>query len=216
MTPDNKRADVVLDRSGTSENPNWLGAGGIPAPGERAAGELIVRRIPGFAAEADAWAGRRVLLVGAGHSAETAAVALAGLAEDHPETRVVWAVRSTDPGWGAVADDPLPGRARLAERAREIAAGASPAVTVRAGVAVESLIPGDDEVEVTLRGRGGEPEFLTVDRIVSLTGSVGDHRLYRQLQVHECWATWPPPSAGRRARRGATAWSSPTWAPRRW
>ncbi|MDX1568584.1 MAG: hypothetical protein R3223_12335, partial [Longimicrobiales bacterium] len=33
---------------------------------------------------------------------------------------------------------------------------------------------------------------VEVDRIVSLTGSVGDHSLYRQLQVHECYATSGP------------------------
>ena len=33
---------------------------------------------------------------------------------------------------------------------------------------------------------------MDVDRILSLTGYVGDHRLYRQLQVHECYATSGP------------------------
>ena len=31
-----------------------------------------------------------------------------------------------------------------------------------------------------------------VDRIIALTGYVGDHTIYRQLQVHECWATSSP------------------------
>jgi len=31
-----------------------------------------------------------------------------------------------------------------------------------------------------------------VDRIIALTGYVGDHTIYRQLQVHECWATSGP------------------------
>ena len=33
---------------------------------------------------------------------------------------------------------------------------------------------------------------MEVDRILSLTGYVGDHLLYRQLQVHECYATSGP------------------------
>ncbi|MFL6236784.1 MAG: flavoprotein, partial [Thermoanaerobaculia bacterium] len=35
-------------------------------------------------------------------------------------------------------------------------------------------------------------ETVEVDRILSLTGAVGDHGLYRQLQVHECYATCGP------------------------
>ena len=35
-------------------------------------------------------------------------------------------------------------------------------------------------------------EEVEVDRILALTGSVGDHMLYRQLQVHECYATSGP------------------------
>jgi hypothetical protein len=33
---------------------------------------------------------------------------------------------------------------------------------------------------------------VSVDWVLSLTGSVGDHTLYRQLQVHECYATSGP------------------------
>jgi hypothetical protein len=29
---------------------------------------------------------------------------------------------------------------------------------------------------------------VVVDRVLALTGAVGDNRLYRQLQVHECYA----------------------------
>jgi hypothetical protein len=33
---------------------------------------------------------------------------------------------------------------------------------------------------------------VVVDRVISLTGAVGDHSIYRQLQVHECYATSGP------------------------
>src|SRR4029078_9472318 len=45
--------------------------------------------------------------------------------------------------------------------------------------------------EVVLRTAAGS-ERIAVDRILALTGAVGDHRLYRQLQVHECYATCGP------------------------
>ena len=184
-------ADVVLDCTGTYHNPNPLGDGGIPAPGERALGSDIARHLPDFESEADRWAGRRVLLAGAGASAQTAARSLAAVIEGTPDSEVVWAVRDDAPTWGAVADDPLPGRASLAAEAQRLAAGDHPQVTVRTGVEVERLERRDGRITVTLRNGAG-PEEVVVDKVLALTGYVGDHGLYRQLQVHECYATAAP------------------------
>jgi hypothetical protein len=184
-------AGVVLDCTGGYAVPNRLGDGGIPAPGEAAAGGAIVRRIPDFAAATKAWRGRTVLLVGAGHSAQTAAEALAILAAEDAGVRVVWALRGADPQWSVDPDDPLPERARLTAAARDIAAG-HPAFDVRAGVVVDAVDLDGDGLAVTLRRLDGEREVVRVDRVLALTGAVGDHALYRQLQVHECYATSGP------------------------
>lgn len=183
-------ADVVLDCTGTYGHPNALGDAGIPAPGEHALSAHITRHLPDFVREARAWAGRTVMLSGAGHSAQTAAVALAELAAHAPDTRVIWAVRAGQPDWYGVSNDPLPARARLTRRARELAAGASAAVQVRLGHVTDGLAGAGERVEVTLRN--GQPERLLVDRILALNGGVGDHSIYRQLQVHECYATSGP------------------------
>jgi hypothetical protein len=186
-----EHADVVLDCTGTYGNPNALGDGGIPAPGEDAFADRIDRRLPVFIAEPEAWAGRTVLLTGAGHSAQTAARALAEFARDAPDTRVVWAVRSPDPTWFGVDDDPLPERAGLTRASTELAAGASDAVEVRLGRVTEALRGAEDgRVAVTLRN--GTAEEVVVDRVIGLNGGVGDFTLYRQLQVHECYATAGP------------------------
>jgi cation diffusion facilitator CzcD-associated flavoprotein CzcO len=182
-----EHADAVIDCTGTYGNPNALGDGGIPAPGERTLADRIEHRLP---RRAESWAGRTVLLTGAGHSAQTAALALAELARDAPGTRIVWAVRSSDPTWFAVDDDPLPARAALTRGARDLAAGASPAVDVRLGRVTEALRADGERVAVTLRN--GAAEEVVVDRVLALTGGVGDHTLYRQLQVHECYATAAP------------------------
>lgn len=197
-----ERADFVLDCTGTWARPNRLGDGGISAPGERAAEAAgrIDRHPPDLSdpAVAARWAGRTVLVAGAGHSAQTALRDLAELAEREPGTRVIWALRSETPTWGRVAGDPLPERARLADAAEALAGGSSPAVEARRGVVVESLEPAGERLRVTLRrrtGNGAGPgatETVGVDRVLSLTGYVGDDRLYRQLQVHECYATSGP------------------------
>ncbi|HEV2785337.1 MAG TPA: NAD(P)-binding protein, partial [Solirubrobacteraceae bacterium] len=93
-------ADVVIDATGTYGNPNRLGDGGIDAVNERFFEDRIDRFLPAFAEQPRAWAGRTILLTGAGHSAQTAAARLAEFARDAPDTRVIWAVRSAGPDWG--------------------------------------------------------------------------------------------------------------------
>jgi cation diffusion facilitator CzcD-associated flavoprotein CzcO len=184
-----EHADAVLDCTGTYGNPNALGDGGIPAPGERALADRIERRLPQVAARGE-WSGSTILLTGAGHSAQTAARSLAELARDAPGTRVIWAIRSSDPTWGAVEGDPLPERAALTDAAAALVGGASDAVEARLGYVTEALAPRDGRIAVTLRN--GAAEEVTVDRVLALNGGVGDFSLYRQLQVHECYATAAP------------------------
>ena len=186
-----EHADVVLDCTGTYGNPNALGDGGIPAPGEAAHAARIDRRLPVFADDPERWAGRTILLTGAGHSAQTAARSLAEFARHAPGTRVVWAVRATEPTWFGVDDDPLPERDTLTQSSRRLAAGQSDSVDVRLGHVTEALRAADgDRIAVTLRN--GAAEDVVVDRVVGLNGGVGDFTLYRQLQVHECYATAGP------------------------
>ena len=192
-----ERADLLLDCTGSYGQANVLGDGGIPAPGERQLADRITHRIPAVEREADEWAGRRVLLVGAGKSAQTAARDLAVLVTERPGTSVVWAVRAADPDWGEVPGDPLPQRQELVEVAQRLRAGEVPGVQVRTGVVVDALRPGKDgtagaAVVVSLRSGSGAIEEITVDHVIALTGYLGDTSLYRQLQVHECYATAAP------------------------
>lgn len=179
-------ADVVIDASGVYGNPNRLGDGGIDALGESRLEHRIARTL----LPVQALAGRTVLLTGAGHSAQTLARDLAVLARNAPGTRVIWATRSPAPDWGAVPHDPLPARAALAAAAAELAAGASDAVELRRGRVVEALRERDGRVAVTLRN--GVAEEVVVDDVVALNGAAPDASLYRQLQIHECYATLGP------------------------
>jgi hypothetical protein len=185
-----EHADVVVDCTGTYGNPNALGDGGIPAPGEDALADRIERYMPCLARGAGEWAGRRILLTGSGHSAQTAARELAELARDAPGTHVVWAVRGSDHSFGAVSDDPLPARAALNRDAAWLAGGASDAVDVQFGAVTDRLAERDGRVVVGLRN--GAVEEVVVDRVLALNGGVGDASIYRQLQVHECYATAAP------------------------
>ncbi len=181
------RADAVIDATGTYGHPNRLGDGGIDALGERAFEPRITRQLTPVD---PAWAGRTLLLTGAGASAQTAARDLAAFARDAPGTKVLWAVRAHSPDWGAIPDDVLPARAALNAGSRALQHGASDAVRVIPGVVTEALRAADGRIAVTLRN--GAAEDVVVDHVVALNGGVGDASIYRQLQVHECYATLGP------------------------
>lgn len=187
-TPDGEQetfADVVMDCTGTYGTANALGDGGIPAPGERALSHRIIRTLP-HVGEPHAWSGT-VLLVGAGKSAQTAARQLAAL----PDTRLHWLVRNPEPTWGEVPEDTLPARQQLVDSSRKLTAGHHPRVTVHAGTRITALAQDDGRIRATLTGPTG-PGELSADHLIALTGYVGDPTIYRQLQVHECYATAAP------------------------
>ena len=70
-------ASAVIDATGTWSQPNPLGASGLPAQGEHALRDRITYGMPDvLGAERQRYAGRRVLVAGAGHSAAGSLLAL--------------------------------------------------------------------------------------------------------------------------------------------
>ncbi len=199
-------ADAVLDCSGVGRDHNWLGRGGIPAPGEQAAGGRIDYDLPDILGrDREKYAHVHTLLIGAGHSAATCALALAELAHEAPYTQVTWITRDESPPRDAAPisqtpHDPFSSRDRLAVEANRLAAGhAGDRVVHFPGVTVERIDPHPDGLTVHLSGkRGGEFEFA---RILACVG----HRpraIHSELQVAEHHATQeavpPVPEAGPR------------------
>ncbi len=115
-------ARAVIDASGTWGDPNPLGGDGLPALGEHAAADRISYRVPDLTDDdvRARYAGRHVVIAGSGHSALTALVAFADLAEREPATRVTWLLRRGTVGstFGGGESDQLPARGALGLRAK--------------------------------------------------------------------------------------------------
>ena len=111
----------VVDASGTWASPNPLGGDGLPAIGERAAAGRIAYQVPDLADRSvrACYAGKRIAVAGSGHSALTALVAFAELAEAEPGTHVDWLLRRGQVGdtFGGGDADQLPARGALGQRA---------------------------------------------------------------------------------------------------
>lgn len=188
-------ADVVLDCTGTYGQHRWLGDGGIPAIGEPQAEPQIAYGLEDVLGDRRGhYAGKNVLVVGAGYSAATTVCNLATLAEKSPETWTIWLARgnSTQP-IKRIPGDPLKERDRLAVRANTLATRAEGNVEFHNQTVIESVDwQGQDRgFKVTARC-AGKPRTWEVDRVIANVGYTPDTQLYRELQVHECYASLGP------------------------
>jgi hypothetical protein len=118
------KARALLDASGTWGTPNPLGGNGLPAVGEAECADAITYGMPDIlGAKRARFAGKRVLVAGAGHSAAGSLLALAKLAEQAPGTRLVWTLRGTNFAriFGGGENDGLAARGALGRRLKQLA-----------------------------------------------------------------------------------------------
>jgi Pyridine nucleotide-disulphide oxidoreductase len=186
------RARAVVDASGTWTQPNPLGASGLPALGEPDAAARIAYGLPDvLGADRARYAGRRVVVVGAGHSAATSLLALAELQRQAPATEVVWAVRSAIPrplvGKGSAEADELPARGRLAtDLAALVDAGR---IELVAGFRIHAVEPAGDRVQLLGDQLAGEDLAdarslrVEADEVVAATGFRPDHSIAAELRL---------------------------------
>lgn len=161
-------ARAVIDCSGTWGSPNPVGAHGLPAPGER--GRVVYGIPDALGRDRAAYVGQRTLVVGAGHSAMNLVEALAALAEEAPETAVLWAFRRplAAANFGGGQNDGLAARGALGARARALVEEGR--VMALAPFLVHRLsgsLGGAIRVDALLDGR---PHAVEVDRVVCATG----------------------------------------------
>jgi hypothetical protein len=197
---DNKRerieeADVVLDCTGTYGQPRSLGEGGIPALGEAAARAHIASGLEDIrGARRGVYAGKNVLVVGGGYSAATTMCLLAELGQEHPDTWVIWLARGagTQPIKRFVSD-PLRERDQLAVRANWLATRGDANVEFHPQAVVEAVEYAGADGGFKVRGRcAGRPATWEADRLIANVGYSPCADLYRELQVHECYASLGP------------------------
>lgn len=143
--------DVVLDATGSTTLPlPYAARGQSSVNAVRSLGELDRRR--------EELRGKRVLLVGHGHSAANAVAVLRDVGAD-----ITWAVRTAKQRpCDEIANDPLPERRRVVETANDTASG----IRVERRASVESIARNNGHIDVTLTGN----RSVTADAIVALTG----------------------------------------------
>lgn len=171
---------AVIDASGTWSRRNPLGTSGLNAIGEAAAADRISSPLPDVTGRDRAsFAGRRVMVVGAGHSAANTLISLADLAREEPETRIRWAVRGTsaEKTYGGGDADGLPARGQLGSRLRRLVEAGT--IELHTGFGIASVKTLDSGVTVgAVDGR-----TLEADVIVPCTGFRPDLDILGELRL---------------------------------
>lgn len=172
-------ARAVIDASGTWRRPGPAGADGVPALGERAAADLIAYQVPDRAAPGR-YAGRHTVVVGAGDSAFNAIHELVRIAQDHPGTRITWAIRRVvgEGTFGGGAADQLPERGALGQRAKH-AVDTGVVELVTGFRTAQVLRDGDRAVLVGEDGR----TLPAADTVVVLTGFRPDLSFLSEMRL---------------------------------
>ncbi|CAF1153459.1 unnamed protein product [Adineta steineri] len=189
--------DCVIDASGTYGCPNFAGPGKLPAISERTlrmtASPVISYRIPN---ERDEYlAGKRILLIGKGHSAATSAVFLGQLKKRYPETQLFWVIKQSVDHlpYCSNPNDPLEQRRHLADEANRIYADGVTFNEIYTNTVVTQFIPiaSSTAVDVTLEASSSRL-LRNIDYVIVNTGLQPDRSLYANMNVHECPLTKGP------------------------
>jgi len=175
-------ASAVIDASGTWGTPNRSRSGTLGAVGETvpAVARHISYGMPDvLGRERDRFAGRRVAVLGAGHSAIGTLVDLDRLAAEAPATVVTWLLRAEQAGSafeGGEKDQLAARGALMTEAAALLSSGR---VHLRTGFRIDRL-----------RDEGGalaivtdRAETILVDELVVATGFRPDHALAAELRL---------------------------------
>ncbi|MGE0350552.1 FAD-dependent oxidoreductase [Hydrogenophaga sp.] len=177
------RARAVIDASGTWSQPNPLGVHGLPVPGEAGARARIVHGMPDvLGTQRSRYAGRKVLVVGAGHSAAGNLLALATLAEQAPGTRVAWAVRGKDLRrlFGGGENDGLPARGELGVRMRTLVEQGR--LELHLGFGIREVVAGPQGLSV-FAVDASKAVIEGIDEIIAATGARPDLGIARELRL---------------------------------
>jgi hypothetical protein len=176
-------ARAVIDASGTWSRPNPIGIDGLRVPGEGEASGRIAYGIPDVAGRArEDYSGKRVLVIGGGHSAINVALALKELQDAVPGTEIFWALRhgSVERLLGGGLNDQLPERGALGLAAKQ--AMADGRLNMLAPFAVNRIAPQGEGLAVDA-SLAGKPFNLAVDRIIVTTGFRPDLSFLGEIRI---------------------------------
>lgn len=177
-------AKGIIDATGTWNQPNPIGSGGVFAEGEQELKDHIFYGIPNVKKDAlDKYKNKNVVVVGGGHSAINVLLDLADLQKDFPKTQLNWILRKKDVStvYGGKKDDALEARGALGIRIEELVNSGKLSVHTPFHIFKLSKSANGIQIEGDLNG---QPKTISgIDKIISNTGSRPDLDMIREIRA---------------------------------
>ncbi|WP_411731247.1 FAD-dependent oxidoreductase [Paeniglutamicibacter sp.] len=180
--PGDLLARAVIDASGTWGAPNPVGRSGLEAIGEaeaRATGFITTPLPDPLGTDREHFAGKTILVLGAGHSAANTLISLGRLRQRHPDTRVLWGLRgAANPVrlYGGGPADELPARGQLGTSLRRFVENGD--ITILENVSIATLVRGEMLGVDLADGR-----HLEADLVVPATGFRPELSMLSELRL---------------------------------
>ncbi|MEW4428163.1 NAD(P)-binding domain-containing protein [Paenibacillus pabuli] len=177
-------ARAVIDASGTWSNPNPLRSDGIFSKEEKALKSHISYSIPAvLGKERNRYSGKKVLVVGSGHSAINTLLELVELQKEESGTEIVWAVRKAniEDVYGGRELDGLQARGELGTRIQKVVE--SGVVKVLTAFHIEELQKEGEQIQVSGTIQGQKVVIDQICEIVVNTGSRPDLSMVREVRI---------------------------------
>jgi thioredoxin reductase len=175
-------ARAVIDASGTYLTANSLASSGLDPLGLPAVADRVSHPLPDVVGrERDRFAGKRVTVVGAGHSAANTLLNLAALKREVPDTHITWLIRNASAVRVTTSpDDELVARAAIGQRVDRL---------IEAGIVVQldrfeiiRLAPGEGGVRL-IGNRAGHVVEHDTDIVVNATGFRPNLDMLREIRL---------------------------------
>ncbi|OUE25646.1 NAD(P)-binding domain-containing protein [Clavibacter michiganensis] len=176
-------ARAVIDTSGTYDSPNPLTSDGLAPAVPAEVADRISHALPDVqGADWNRFAGRHVVVVGAGHSAANTLIELAALAREERGTTITWAIRSTSPvRVSGSAGDELPERGALGGIVHDLVRQG--AITLVDRFEIDRVDAADDDRVALIGRRRNAPHRVEADVVVAATGFRPDLEMLREIRL---------------------------------
>lgn len=175
---------AIIDSSGTWNQPNPIGSGGVFAEGEQELDTHIFYGIPNVKADyLERYKNKNILVVGSGHSAINALLDLSEVQEEHPNTTLNWVLRKPDitQVYGGQDADALEARGALGIRIEELVNSGK--LRIYTPFQILKLSKNENGIQVQGDLKGAIETIANVDEIISNTGSRPDLEMLREVRI---------------------------------
>ncbi|MCK1997412.1 NAD(P)-binding domain-containing protein [Psychrobacillus psychrodurans] len=174
-------ARAVIDATGTWSHPNPINADNVWTKEEKGLKQHIYYGIPDIKGEhKDKYKGKRVAVVGGGHSAINTILELSQL---NNGVEITWIMRkkSIEDAYGGEDKDALEARGELGSRIHQLVDAGQ--VKVYTPFFIHQLIKTNGGITITGESKGSEKTLSTVDEIIANTGSRPDFSFIREIRL---------------------------------